>query len=117
VGEKSKIAVYDLGGGTSMFPCWSSAMAFFMCCRPMATRGWEGTISISHSRSSLDFDCESEQLKREGDPAKIREACQPIIERTRTMPALDPRRRAEPEILNEVILVAGPPACRWCANS
>lgn len=109
LGEKSKIAVYDLGGGTFDVSVLELSDGVF---HVLSTNGdtrlggddFDAALAKQYGISLV----EAEQMKREGDAEKIREACQPIIERTRTH-CLRSLHDAglKPEDLNEVILVGG----------
>ncbi len=109
LGEKSKIAVYDLGGGTFDVSVLELSDGVF---HVLSTNGdtrlggddFDSALAKQYGISLV----EAEQMKREGDAEKIREACQPIIERTRTH-CLRSLHDAglKPEDLDEVILVGG----------
>ncbi|CAN5636042.1 molecular chaperone DnaK [soil metagenome] len=109
LGEKSKIAVYDLGGGTFDVSVLELSDGVF---HVMSTNGdtrlggddFDIALAKQYGISLVD----AEQMKREGDEDKIRAACQPIIERTRIHCLRSLHDSGlKPEDLNEVILVGG----------
>ncbi|HEY4353679.1 MAG TPA: Hsp70 family protein, partial [Paraburkholderia sp.] len=84
-GAEGLYAVFDLGGGTFDLSILKLTKGVFevLAAGGDSALGGDDFDHALAQQFGLSL-VEAEQLKREGDPAKIKAACQPIIERTRT---------------------------------
>lgn len=108
LGEKSKVAVYDLGGGTFDISVLELSGGVFhvLSTNGDTALGGDDMDAAIAGRLGVSRE-EAERLKRDGGP-EIEAACRPVIERTRAH-CLRSLHDAglKPGDLNEVILVGG----------
>ena len=108
LGEKSKVAVFDLGGGTFDISVLelSGGVIHVRSTNGDTALGGDDMDAAIAERLGVSRE-EAERLKRDGGP-EIEAACRPVVERTR-LHCLRSLHDAglKPEDLNEVILVGG----------
>jgi molecular chaperone DnaK len=108
LGEKSKVAVFDLGGGTFDISVLELSGGVFhvLSTNGDTALGGDDMDAAIAERLGVSRE-EAERLKRDGGP-EIDAACRPVVERTRVH-CLRSLHDAglKPQDLNEVILVGG----------